>query len=76
MREISVPASYLVEPGDNITDDLFRNEARWPDEVGLERKVNGIWGPVTWRDVAAQVRGSAAGFIAAGIRWRKRKDDD
>ena len=67
MREISVPASYLVEPGDNVTDDLFRNEASWPDEVGLKRKVNGIWIPVTWRDVAAQVRGIAAGFIAAGI---------
>jgi len=46
MREISVPASYLVEPGDNLTDDLFRNEASWPDEAGLKRKVNGIWTPV------------------------------
>ena len=31
MREFSVPASYLVEPGDNITDDLFRNDDKWPD---------------------------------------------
>ena len=23
MREFSVPASYLVEPGDNVTDDVF-----------------------------------------------------
>ncbi len=67
MREFSVPASYFVEPGDNVTDDLFRNDDKWPDEVGLKRKVNGTWAPVTWRDFASQVRGIAAGFIAAGI---------
>jgi len=67
MREFSVPASYLVEPGDNVTDDLFRNESKWPDQVGLKRKVNGTWTPVSWRDFAGQVRGLAAGFIAAGI---------
>src|SRR5690348_9750725 len=67
MREFSVPASYLVEPGDNVTDDLFRNESKWPDQVGLKRKVNGTWTPVSWRDFAGQVRRLAAGFIAAGI---------
>ena len=40
----------------------------WPDAVGLKRKVNGIWTPVTWREFAGQVRGIAAGFIAAGIQ--------
>ena len=67
MREFSLPASYFVEPDDNVTDDLFRNDDKWPDEVGLKRKVNGFWAPVTWRDFASQVRGIAAGFIAAGI---------
>ena len=68
MQEFSVPASYVVKPDDNITDDLFRNEEKWPDEVGLKRKANGTWTPVTWREFARQVRGIAAGFIAAGIQ--------
>ena len=68
MQEFSVPASYVVKPDDNITDDLFRNEEKWPGEVGLKRKTNGIWTPVTWREFTRQVRGIAAGFIAAGIQ--------
>jgi len=68
MQEFSVPASYVVKPDDNITDDLFGNEEKWPDEVGLKRKANGTWTPVTWREFARQVRGIAAGFIAAGIQ--------
>ena len=40
----------------------------WPGTVGLKRKVNGTWTPVTWREFAEQVRGLAAGFIAAGIQ--------
>ena len=36
--------------------------------VGLKRKVNGTWTPVTWREFAGQVRDIAAGFIAAGIQ--------
>jgi long-chain acyl-CoA synthetase len=68
MQEFSVPASYVVKPDDNMTDDLFRNEGEWPDEVGLKRKVNGTWTPVTWREFAGEVRGIAAGLIAAGIQ--------
>ena len=68
MQEFSVPASYVVKPDDNITDDLFRNEEKWPGEVGLKRKTNGIWTPVTWREFTRQVRGIAAGFIAVGIQ--------
>jgi long-subunit acyl-CoA synthetase (AMP-forming) len=68
MQEFSVPASYVVKPDDNITDDLFRNEEKWPDQVGLIRKANGTWTPVTWRQFAWQVRGIAAGFIAVGIQ--------
>src|SRR6516165_6951843 len=68
MQEFSVPASYVVKPDDNITDDLFRNEEKWPGEVGLKRKTNGIWTPVTWREFTRQVRGIAASFIAVGIQ--------
>ena len=67
MQEFTVPAAYIAGPDDNVTDDVFANEAKWPDEAGLKRKVNGAWTPVTWRDFAGQVRGIAAGLIAAGI---------
>ncbi len=68
MQECSVPVLYVTKPEDNITDDVVRNAEDWPDTVGLKRKVNGTWTPVTWREFAAQVRGLAAGFIAAGIQ--------
>jgi len=68
MQEMSVPVAYLVKPDDNVTDDVFTNAQNWPDEVGLKRKVDGTWTPVTWREFAGQVRDIAAGLIAAGIR--------
>jgi long-chain acyl-CoA synthetase len=68
MEEISVPVIYVVKPTDNITNDVFEHAGDSPDAVGLKRKVNGIWTPVTWREFAEQVRGTAAGFIAAGIK--------
>jgi long-chain acyl-CoA synthetase len=68
MREISVPAAYVIQPDDNVTDDLFTNAERWPGAAGLKRKLDGNWTPVTWREFAGQVREIAAGFIAAGIQ--------
>jgi long-chain acyl-CoA synthetase len=68
MQEMCVPAAYVVSPDDNVTDDVFTYEEKRPGEVGLRRKVNGIWMPVTWREFAGQVRGMAASFIAAGIQ--------
>jgi long-chain acyl-CoA synthetase len=68
MQEFTVPAAYIAGPDDNVTDDVFTNEAKWPDEAGLKRKVNGAWTPVTWREFAGQVRGIAAGLIAAGVQ--------
>ena len=68
MREFSVPVEYVVKPDDNATEDVFRNAENWPGTVGLKRKVNGTWSPVTWSQFAGEVRDLAAGFIAAGIR--------
>ena len=67
MQSISVPAEYVVQPRDNVTDDLFAHERDFPDSVGLKRRDSGTWVPVTWREFAADVRELAAGFIAAGI---------
>jgi long-chain acyl-CoA synthetase len=68
MQEFSVPVIRVVKPDDNVTDDVFANAENWPDAAGFKRKVNGTWTPVTWREFAGQVRGLAAGFIAAGIQ--------
>jgi long-chain acyl-CoA synthetase len=67
MQEFSMPVAYVVQPGDNITDDVFKNAADWPDAVALKRQAIGRWTPVTWRDFAAEVRQIAAGLIAAGV---------
>jgi long-chain acyl-CoA synthetase len=72
MQEISASVMYVVKPDDNVTDDVFANAKDRPDAVGLKRKVNGAWTPVTWREFAGQVRGLAAGLIAAGIRPGER----
>ena len=63
-----MPAAYAVQPDDNITDDVFRNAENWPDAVGLKRRTHGSWMPVTWHDFATEVRGIAAGLIAAGVQ--------
>jgi long-chain acyl-CoA synthetase len=68
MHEFSVPVAYVVEPADNVTDDVAANMARGPDAVGLRRIANGTWVPVTWREFGGQVRDLAAGFIAAGVQ--------
>ena len=31
MQEFSVPAAYVAKPGDNITDDIFAHEEKWPE---------------------------------------------
>ena len=68
MQEASAPAAYIMQPYDNITDDVFTNAGNWPDAVGLRRREKDGWVPVTWRDFAAEVRGLAAGLIAAGVQ--------
>jgi long-chain acyl-CoA synthetase len=68
MQEYSVPVAYVVKPEDNITDDAFSNALNWPGRVGLKRRADGGWTPVTWREFAGQVRDLAAGFIAAGVQ--------
>lgn len=68
MQEFSRPVAYELQPGDNISDDVFRNAANWPDAVGLRRRARGVWMPVTWRAFATQVRDVAAGLIGAGIQ--------
>ena len=67
MREYSVAIAYRVQPDDNVTQDVFGHAEQDPDGVGLKRKVDGDWSPVTWRDFTSEVRELAAGLIGAGV---------
>jgi long-chain acyl-CoA synthetase len=67
MIEYAVPISYSVRPRDNITQDVFRHAQERPDGIGLKRKVDGVWTPVTWREFTDEVRALAAGLIGAGV---------
>ena len=67
MDEYSVPVSVHVPDDANLTDPMLRNATEHPDSVSFERKIGGNWQPVTSKDFAEQVRGVAAGLVAAGV---------
>jgi long-chain acyl-CoA synthetase len=67
VNEYSVPVSVHVPDEANLTDPMLRNATDHPDSVSFERKIGGSWQPVTAKDFAEQVRGVAAGLIAAGV---------
>jgi long-chain acyl-CoA synthetase len=66
-EEFGVPASYVPRPEENLTDDVFIHAGRAPDQVGFSRRVNDRWAPVTYRELAEQVTGLAAGLIDSGV---------
>jgi long-chain acyl-CoA synthetase len=72
MREISVPPNFVAGVHDNLTDDVFGNAERWPDEVGFSRWVDDRWAPVTYREFADQVIRLAAGLMASGLELGDR----
>ncbi|MFI2369707.1 AMP-dependent synthetase/ligase [Streptomyces sp. NPDC018833] len=68
MREFSLPALYEVPTDGNLTDLIRRNAAQHPDVAVMGRKVAGAWADVTATQFLAEVRATAKGLIAAGIR--------
>src|SRR4249919_2823343 len=68
MREISVPPNYVAGPHENLTDDVFDNAERWPEQIGFSRRVDDRWVPVTYREFADQVLRLAAGLMAWGLQ--------
>ncbi len=68
MRELSVPPTASVGPGDALTDMVATNAAEHPDEVGLRRQQAGQWVDVTYAEFAAEVAGVAKGLIAGGVQ--------
>ncbi|WP_043469063.1 AMP-binding protein, partial [Streptomyces fradiae] len=68
MREFSLPALYEVPADGNLTDLIRRNAALHPEVAVLARKRDGRWEDVTAEDFLAEVRETAKGLIAAGVR--------
>ncbi|MYV57577.1 AMP-dependent synthetase/ligase [Streptomyces sp. SID3212] len=68
MREFSLPALYEVPADGNLTDLIRRNAVQHPDVAVLGRKVGGVWTDVTAVQFLAEVRATAKGLIAAGVR--------
>ncbi|MEV0114800.1 AMP-binding protein [Streptomyces sp. NPDC050844] len=68
MREFSLPALYEVPADGNLTDIVRRNAVQHPDVAVIGRKVDGTWQDVTAKNFLAEVRATAKGLIAAGVR--------
>ena len=68
MTEFSVPANFELPQDANLTDAVFGNASDYPDNVSLDRKVDGEWQPVTAKHFAEEVKALAAGLIAAGVQ--------
>ncbi|MBB3089424.1 AMP-dependent synthetase/ligase [Nocardioides albus] len=68
MREFSTPATYVVPPTGNLTDDVVRNAAEAPGVAVLSRPgADGSWADVTSSEFLAEVSAVAKGLIAAGV---------
>ena len=68
MREFSTPATYVVPPTGNLSDDVVRNAAEAPDVAVLSRPgPDGTWVDVTSAEFLAEVSAVAKGLIAAGV---------
>ncbi|NGN91533.1 long-chain fatty acid--CoA ligase [Nocardioides sp. KC13] len=67
MREFSTPATYVVPPTGNLTDDVVRNAAEAPDVAVLSRPGHDGWVDVTAAQFLGEVSAVAKGLIAAGV---------
>jgi long-chain acyl-CoA synthetase len=68
VRELTVPAGFTVGEHDNIVSTVFEHERNDPDAVIYQRLVDGTWTDVTCAQAAAQIRATALGLIAEGVR--------
>jgi long-chain acyl-CoA synthetase len=68
VRELTVPAGFTVGENDNIVSTVFEHERDDPDAVIYQRLVDGTWTDVTCAQAATQIRATALGLIAEGVR--------
>ena len=68
MREFSNPANFTVAEHDNIVSSVYSHEQDDPDHVIFQRVIDGMWTDVTCAQAARQIRETALGLIAEGVR--------
>jgi long-chain acyl-CoA synthetase len=68
VREFSVPASFTVGEHDNVVSSVFDHERDDPDHVIFQRLVDGAWTNVSCKQAADQIRSTALGLIAEGVK--------
>jgi long-chain acyl-CoA synthetase len=68
VRELTASAEFTVGEHDNIVSTVFEHERNDPDAVIYQRLVDGTWTDVTCAQAAAQIRSTALGLIAEGVR--------
>ncbi|MET8864930.1 AMP-binding protein [Nonomuraea sp. NPDC004580] len=68
MRVPEAPAPVTIAPDTQLADMVFSDDRVNGDMVLFQRRSAGGWSPVTARRFAADVRGLADGFLAAGIQ--------
>lgn len=68
VREFSVPASFTIGEYDNVVAPVYSLERGDPNHVAIQRLVGDTWTDVTSAEVAAQVRATALGLIAKGVK--------
>jgi len=68
VREFAVGSDFTIPDAANLTDAVVANAAEHPAGVSFDRKLDGVWRPVTAKQFAEQVEAVASGLIAAGIQ--------
>jgi long-chain acyl-CoA synthetase len=72
VREVSVPPVAFVSDTTNLTDPVWDNADRYPDDPQFARQVDGVWQDVSNTQFRDEVRAVARGLIAAGIQPGQR----
>jgi long-chain acyl-CoA synthetase len=68
VREISVPASYQLDPLENLTDVVVTNATRRPELAVLSRPGPDGWVDVTSSRFLAEVSAVAKGLVGTGVQ--------
>jgi long-chain acyl-CoA synthetase len=68
LKEFIAPGEVAVDPAENITTQLWKNEEALPDHaIAAFRVGDGPFRDVTYAEFASQVRRVAAGLMALGL---------
>lgn len=72
IAEYTTPGEVTLSPDENLTTALWEHESQHPDHVILSHRVGDEFVPITYADMASQVRRVAAGFMALGLERGSR----